>query len=912
MRKTCRQLGWLILSAALTCVAIAHGAERAPDAIGSMLYLNDDDYFSGVLRDCPTANTLRWQARGATQPFEFGIDAIRAAYFAPPQNRPAPDGEYCFELTNGDVMYGSLAAITKDDVEINSTQFGPLKIARAEIQRLAPVSSNAFAYRGPNSLVEWTSDDIGKWREEAGRLVTSKRGASIKKSINIPEQARIEFEIAWDKSPQFSLIFAASDKEKQLAEGYRFEVWGHKLVLVREVGKSADVAMVGELDTNTAHVHLEALYNHATGEFLVKALDGRELGKITLPKNGGYPLRVVSLTNTGKEVSLEQLVVTQWNGRAAPKVDATKARVHKTDESIVYGEVTGYDAGAQQFIVTADGKESRIEKKQVACIVQVASNKSEKTSFRIGLHDGSRLSGELVKVENDKLYLQRRGVNQPLACALSNLRSLVGLKHESKSAPYAKERTGRWESKGVVSLGSVAAASPTSDPEASCLVWKPRWSNTASPLRSDVSGKIVYRDPPPPRKEGEPQTQQRARGGVFWGVVTRTLGNPAPVRQPQMPRGAATLCLLTGDRIPCESIHIDEEGVHFTSSTVTATFAPHRSVKALEFAPKWTAAALAEVKRTRLLTLPRMQKASPPTHLVASTAGDFLRCRLTSMDADSLVVEARLEDKKLSRERVACIIWLHDLDGANPPAPASPAPAGLQVQAVQSDGIRLTFAAKECDGATLAGTGEVLGACRVRLNSVDQLLLGSMIRETAEAQAYADWKLRDAVEPEFAREGPGAGPSANPGSDSVMIGKPAPDFQLDMLDGTRFKLSNQKGKVIVLDFWASWCGFCMQSMPDVHKLMQEFKGRDVQYITVNAQEDQATIKSALERLKIEPATVLDIDGAAGEKYQATSLPQIVVIDTDMKVADMIIGANPDLIDQLRAAIQKALDPKKPK
>ena len=211
-----------------------------------------------------------------------------------------------------------------------------------------------------------------------------------------------------------------------------------------------------------------------------------------------------------------------------------------------------------------------------------------------------------------------------------------------------------------------------------------------------------------------------------------------------------------------------------------------------------------------------------------------------------------------------------------------------------------------------AGAGDVLGACRVRLNAVDQLLLGSMIRETAEAQAYADWKLRDADEPEFAREGPGAGQAANPGSESVMIGKAAPDFELDMLDGKRFKLSEQKGKVIVLDFWASWCGFCMQSMPEVHKLMQEFKGRDVQYITVNAQEDQATIKSALERLKIEPVTVLDIDGAAGEKYQATSLPQIVVIDTEMKVADMIIGANPDLIDQLRTAVQKSLDAKKPK
>src|SRR5262249_55064894 len=156
-------------------------------------------------------------------------------------------------------------------------------------------------------------------------------------------------------------------------------------------------------------------------------------------------------------------------------------------------------------------------------------------------------------------------------------------------------------------------------------------------------------------------------------------------------------------------------------------------------------------------------------------------------------------------------------DAAKPADPAAtvPPPAGLQVQAVQSDGIRLTFAAKECDGATLAGVGEVLGACRVRLNAVDQLLLGSTIRETAESQGYGDWKLHDAIEPEFAREGADPAKAVNPGAESVLIGKPAPDFQLGMLDGKRFKLSEQKGKVVVLDFWASWCGFCMQSMPSV-------------------------------------------------------------------------------------------------
>jgi thiol-disulfide isomerase/thioredoxin len=879
----------------------------------SMLYLGDDDYFAGALRDNPNQNTIRWQAAGAAEPFEFGPEAVRSAYFAPPAVRPLPEGEYCIELTDGDILYGNLAAITTDDYEIDSTQFGHLKIARAEVQRLDPVTSNAFTYRGPNNLIEWTSDDISQWREEAGRLVTDKRGAAIKKSLKIPEQARFEFEIAWDKTPQFCLAFASSDQPRQLAEAYRLEVWGRKLVLVREVSKSADVASVGELDTNTAHIHLEALYNHATGEFVVKSLDGRELGKITLPKKGGYPLRIVSLTNNGKELSLEQLTVSHWSGRAAPKVDITRPRVRKTDDAVVYGDVTGYHAATREFIVTAGGKETRIERDQLACIVVPAANKPvPKGPFRVGLHDGSRFSGDLAKMENGKLFLRRRGIDQPLACSLPIIRSIVSFQRSSTSAPYTKGRTGRLELHGVRSYGIVVADTPNLPAGASCLVWKPRWSKTASPLRSDVSGRIVYREPPPTRKEGAAEEQPpRPRRGVFWGAVTSALRVPVPARTYQMPRGAGTLCLVTGDRIPCESIEIDEAGVHFASATVAADFVPHKNIKALEFVPHWTAAALAEAKRTRLLTLPRMQKGSPPTHLVASTAGDFLRCRLESMNADTLAIEARLENKTLRRDKVSCIIWLHQDEKEKAEAtPANKLPIGVEVQAVQSDGIRLTFSPKDCDGATLTGVGDVLGACRVRLSAVDMLLLGSTIKETAESLPYGKWKLHDAVEPEFAREG--ADPSKSPGaaSDSILLNKPAPDFTLDLLDGKRFKLSEHKGKVVVLDFWATWCGPCMMAMPEVHKLLDGYKDRNVEYIAVNMQEEARAIKSVLERTKIEPTVALDIDGAASERYQVSSIPQIVVIDGDQNIVDLMVGANPGYLDQLKASVEKALESKK--
>jgi thiol-disulfide isomerase/thioredoxin len=894
--------------------AAANKQSQPADPTVSMLYLSDGDYFAGKLQDSTQPNFLRWLADGTTSPFEFTAESIRSAYFAAPQKRMEPVGGYCIELTDGDVLYGNLAAMTKDAAEIDSNHFGHLKIDRAEIKRLSPTDSAGFIYRGPNNLGEWTSDKIDQWREEAGRIVTSQRHAAIKKGVAIPEQAHIEFEISWTKAPQFRLAFCSSDKPAQLKEGFALEVWGKKLVLVRELSKTADVATVMDLDPNVDRAHLEALYNYPTGEFAIQALDGRELAKITLPKNGGYPLRIVSLTNTGNDLALEQLNISRWNGRSRQKVDVNKSRVHKSDGTIIYGDVVGYEVDKKQFVVSADNAEARVDCAEVICIVQTSAAKTPPSGFRIGLHDGSRYTGPLVKVEGEKLFLQRRGIDQPLACTTSDVRSLVGLAREARPAVYSKERVGRWESAGIRSHGYLIVATPNSNANATCLVWKPRGSAAGSPLRADVAGRIVYRDPPPKPKTNEQQTEERQRGrraGVFWGAVTRVFDNSVPAHQPQLSRGAGTLCLLTGDRIPCESIQIDDEGVHFTSSVVSADFVPHKGIKALEFVPKWTAAALAEVKRTRLLTLPRMQKPNPPTHLVVSTAGDFLRCRLNSMNADVVDVEARLEPKKLARPRVACIIWLHDLDNPKEAVDALDKPAiGFQVQAVQSNENRLTFTPQECDGTTLSGKSDYLGACQVRLNAVDQLILGPAIRDAAKELMYGSWKLTDAVEPDFARDTAGTGQPSAGGSESALVGKPAPDFQLDLAAGGKFKISEQKGKIVILDFWASWCGPCMQSLPEVEKLAAEFKDRGVRLVAVNMQEDKATAAAAMERLKIQPEVALDVDGAASERYEVSAIPQTVVIDTESKVAALFIGGGPDTFEQLRATLQKAVEQKK--
>jgi peroxiredoxin len=322
--------------------------------------------------------------------------------------------------------------------------------------------------------------------------------------------------------------------------------------------------------------------------------------------------------------------------------------------------------------------------------------------------------------------------------------------------------------------------------------------------------------------------------------------------------------------------------------------------------------------------LPRMQKENPPTHLIRSVYGDYLRGRLTAMDDKTLTVEVRLETRHVPREQVSGIIWLHE-DELDPPSrtaaasessPAarwSPRPLGAgqgegrdaRVQVLRADGIRLTFVPDRLTDATLFGTSDVLGACRVELGEVDQLLIGGGIERAALELAYQRWRLQHAPEPRFASEDGGQGPGT-PGTESALVGQPAPDFELELLGGGKFRLSQHRGSTVVLDFWATWCGPCIQTMPQVHGVIREFEGRNVQWVAVNLQEAPSAITATLERLQLETPVALDRDGAVAQKYAAVAIPQTVIVAPEGHVARVFIGGGPQFADQLRTALEDLL------
>ncbi len=897
------------MKASFLFVAILLACVPAWCADETVLHLTNGGFLPGELKGSEQPNVLRWKSALFTQPFEFSMNNVGAIYFTVPATLPKPKGEYCLELAGGDVLFGELLGLTDDAVELDVARFGRLHVRRDQIRRLDRWRGGAeLIYLGPNGLTGWKeSSATTQWREEGGQLVTDKEGANIHGDFGIPAQALIEFELSWKNKADFVLALGVNggDGEAVFKRAYRLEAWDNVLVVCCELAHGADVAAVQKNKNGAGRIHLLVYLDQEKGTMLVYSPSGARLVQISVATFRMLVYSGLRLTNKQGDVRLERLRISRWNGVPPPEAQTSKPRLHRTDGSIVYGKLAGFDAGTKQFAVRDGSEETKVAADQIASVFFSAPDDTASRAIRAVYQDGTQISGELTQIDDDHLRLTRSGIQEPLRLPLSELRSLVVLQRNALPASSPPEGiAGRLELDGLRLPGRLVNGQER--PDASCLVWHPDHSTTASPLRHGIAGRIVYRDPPPPQpKPNLQQSTQRQRIAVVNGLQVL----PNVKRPPQAsPTGPKILHLRSGDTIPCDVTKIDESGITLKTPLSDAMFVKHDKVKAVELAAGQSPPKLTKAKRERLLTLPRAQRDSPPTHLILSKNGDFLRGRLIDMDDKILHVEIRLETREVPRDRVAQIILLHaDELSDTPPSPSSPAGSSraTRVQVVRSDGNRLTFFPNQQADQTLSGMSDVLGMCRTDLAQVDQLLIGGAIENAAQDLVYQRWKLRYATEPKIAQDTDGRSPTGRtPGTDSALVGKPAPDFELDLLGGKRFRLTNSKGRIVVLDFWATWCGPCLQAMPQVDRVIREFSDQDVQLIAVNLEEPVKQITSTLERHKLQMSVALDRDGVVAAKYEATAIPQTVIIDRDGKVNRLFVGGGPHLAEELREALRK--------
>ena len=116
-----------------------------------------------------------------------------------------------------------------------------------------------------------------------------------------------------------------------------------------------------------------------------------------------------------------------------------------------------------------------------------------------------------------------------------------------------------------------------------------------------------------------------------------------------------------------------------------------------------------------------------------------------------------------------------------------------------------------------------------------------------------------------------------------------PDFELEDLEGNKVKLSSLKGKKVILNFWATWCGFCVKEMPDLEKLQATYKD-DLVVVYVNVGETKEKAQEFVDNNGLTGLVLLDMDSAVAGTYGIEGFPTTFGINADGTAQNYYVGA----------------------
>ncbi len=133
----------------------------------------------------------------------------------------------------------------------------------------------------------------------------------------------------------------------------------------------------------------------------------------------------------------------------------------------------------------------------------------------------------------------------------------------------------------------------------------------------------------------------------------------------------------------------------------------------------------------------------------------------------------------------------------------------------------------------------------------------------------------------------GCSPGSSPSK--VEVGSPAPDFVLRGLDGTQYRLSDLRGKVVFVNLWATWCPPCREELPSMVRFYQEYHGRGVEILAVSEDRDVGAVRRAILRYGIPFPVLMDEDKRVYNLYRATGVPETHLIDRRGILRRTVIG-----------------------
>ena len=292
-----------------------------------------------------------------------------------------------------------------------------------------------------------------------------------------------------------------------------------------------------------------------------------------------------------------------------------------------------------------------------------------------------------------------------------------------------------------------------------------------------------------------------------------------------------------------------------------------------------------------LLTVPRNRSLESLTHLAIGVNSDAFRGNLIELGQSELRMRSKSEEIRLQRESISGLVWLHG--DQYPPDPAASRIVLKDTTSISLRGLRLT-------DDELVGEHPSLGFLRIPRAEVSSLHRG----ETPSVHRYSfrDWQMVPAAEPGFDSTTDGHRFA------SEIVGKPV-QFAATMLeDGSPLNLNQHLGKVVVLDFWATWCAPCIRAMPHLVEQFDQFRPEDVQLIAVNQGENERSVRALVRAKEWNDLVVaLDPDATASRAVEIETIPQTVVLDQDGLVSAVFVGAGRDTEAEIVAEVKRLLE-----